>query len=143
MRLQSTWCEQKRWADILAALPDDFLARAALGEEIVVLDYGARADVPRAIWQGLEWVKYALHRSWFEEVYTPSGRAGPMKFYFGAQYQELNERVLTRLRYFRRFATGQLDIGAQCGRSRYDGNYQALTSLLRRYHDHAIPVSAG
>ena len=143
MRLQSTWCEQKRWADVLTALPDEFLVRAALGERITVIDYGAHADAPRAIWQGLEWVKYALHRTWFERMYTPVGRAQSMQHYFGTQYQELDERVLVRLRYFRRFAAGQLQIGALFGRSRYDGNYQALASLLRRYHDHAIPVSAG
>ena len=143
LRLQSTWCEQKRWADVLAALPDDFLVRAALGEEILVYDYGAHADVPRAVWQGLEWVKYALCRRWYEREYIPEGRAGPMRRYFAVQYEELDIRILTRLAYFGKFSTGVLDIRARTGRSRYDGQYEALASILRRHHDHAIPVPAG
>ena len=143
MRLQSTWCEQKLWADVLMGLPDEFLLRAALGEELTVYDYGAGKDVPRAVWQGLEWVSLVLCQRWYDREYVPVGRAAPMWRYWVDVAATLDARVKARVDYFGRFAAGVLDIRARTGRSRYDGRYSDLADILRRHHDHAIPVPAG
>jgi hypothetical protein len=108
MRLQSTYCEQKLWNDILMTIPDEFLFRASLGDECRVYDYGANRIVPRSIWQGLELVRYVLMRKWFNEIVFLEGRQGRSMFgYFDRVYTGLPKRVLTRLTYFEKYLIGK------------------------------------
>lgn len=64
IRIQSTQCEQKHWDRVIQELDYDFLINAALGNECVIYDYGARKPNARAMYQGVEFIKYVLHRRW-------------------------------------------------------------------------------
>lgn len=131
IRIQSTWCEQKRWEDILMALSDDFLMQAALGHECVVYDYGAGKPVPRAVWQGLEWVKFVLWRLWHAEPYLPEGRAAQAWGYFGKAYYCLSDRAKARLGYFRKFVAGPLRIRAVTSATELDGKTEEYVRMAR------------
>ena len=101
LRIQSTHCEQKRWEDVLASVPDEMLLRLAMGEECRIYDYGANKPISRACWQGMEWVRYVLCRRWLGEKVQPGGRASLMGLYFEEQYRRaLSDRALRRLDYF-------------------------------------------
>lgn len=122
MRLQSTHCEQKRWDYVLASVPDEFLFRLALGDECRVYDYGARKAVPRAVWQGLEWVRYAVTRRWTGEEVAPQGRAKTMGPYFSEQYARLTDREKARLDYFGGMAIGAPRISSVTAPTTHDGD---------------------
>lgn len=62
--IRSTHFERKQSSDALLELPDDMLLSAAFGEWILVIDYGARKDRSRAVWQGVPYVSYVLNRFW-------------------------------------------------------------------------------
>ena len=77
MRLQSSHCEAQDYAGILANLDHNLLMHLALGFDCRVYDFGSRGNdweamdgtlerryVPRAIWWGLEWSRFALTRMW-------------------------------------------------------------------------------
>lgn len=104
MRLQSTHCEQKRWADTLASVPDEFMWHLAMGDTCVVYDYGARKSCPRAVWQGLELFRYVAERRWFGRVVEPNGGVGAMGSYFSSVYAELTKPQKHRLDYYGGFA---------------------------------------
>jgi hypothetical protein len=104
IRIQSTWCEQKEWERIILTISDDFLMHAALNVPCVVYDYGANKPVPRAIWQGLEWIKFVLTRIWYNEDYRIEGRGGvAMENYFNSEIHKLSETVWNRIAYYRRY----------------------------------------
>ena len=76
-RIQSSQCESQDYSGLLADLDHDMMLHLALGHECRVYDFGSRgatwvADdgsaeplyVPRAIWWGLEWWRYALNDIW-------------------------------------------------------------------------------
>ena len=133
VRIQSTACEQKRWEDILMQLSDDFMLSAAFGHCCIVYDYGANKDVPRAIWQGLEWVKYVLWRTWWGRPYRPIGRASTMEPYFDEQYRKLSPRARARLAYFKRYCRyGEtvLRISSVTGPTSRDGDTAYYVGLL-------------
>lgn len=134
IRLQSTACEQKLWADILMQLSDDFLMAAALGHDCVVYDYGAGRAVPRAVWQGLEWVKFVLHRRWKGQTYMPQGRAALMHGYFGREYARLPDRVKARLDYFGKFSimSDPIRISAVTEATAHDGDTGYYVGVMRR-----------
>jgi hypothetical protein len=131
MRLQSTHCEQKRWGDVLASVPDEFLFRLAMGDECRVYDYGARKDVPRAVWQGLEWVRYAVTLRWTGEAVTPTGRARTMGRYFAEQYQALTSRETARLDYFGAMANAAPRISAVTEPTTHDGDKAWFVGCVR------------
>ena len=125
LRIQSTACEQKRWGPILDDLSPDFLMLAALGKPIVVYDFGANKEIPRAIWQGLEWVKCVLCRRWHFFDYHPIGRASSMAEYFAHQYHNLGRRTKSKLDYYGKFCTGNiLDIRSSAGATAHDGDIE-------------------
>jgi hypothetical protein len=79
VRVQSTWCEQQRWGDVLLTAGADLLYHLARGERCVVHDVSERDRETRACWQGLSWLRWALSRAWGvapePEVFKPSGMA--------------------------------------------------------------------
>ena len=103
IRIQSTWCEQKRWSDILWTLSDDFLMACAKGELCYVYDFSEKRKYTRAVWQGLEWIKYVLNRRWYGRTYKPEGRAGTAGKYFDEQYRKLSKNVLNRIDYYGKY----------------------------------------
>ena len=104
IRIQSTWCEQKRWADLLAGISDSFLLHLAMGHECVVYDAGSRTECPRAIWQGLTWIHWAACRSWSADGFrAPTDRAQSATTAFEGVWRSLPRQPVTRLKWFRRF----------------------------------------
>ena len=102
IRIQFTACEQKRWDFILQDLDCDFLISLARGHECIVHDAGHNGN-PRALWQGLEFVRYALSLRWFGVAPAPIVRKHNVREYFECQYRKLSSRTLVKLGYFRRW----------------------------------------
>eukprot|EP00965_Chrysotila_dentata_P202347 6181080-Pleurochrysis_carterae.AAC.4 len=81
-RIQSSHCEQNDYVSILNSLDANMLTYLALGFECRVYDFGSRGAIwsqtaidagpgkseflyiPRALWWGLEWQRYALNQLW-------------------------------------------------------------------------------
>jgi hypothetical protein len=103
IRIQSTWCEQKHWGDILWTLSDDFLMAAAKGEICYVFDFSEKRKSTRAVWQGLEWIKFVLFKRWYGITYVPEGRAKTAGKYFEEQYKKLPKKVKNRIDYYGKF----------------------------------------
>lgn len=107
LRLQSTWCEQKRWADILWTLGPDFYINLARGP-VTVHDVSERPRTTRACWQGLVWVRFACERLWEGPEHPAIGRNGQdMTPYFTGELGRLDDRVRTFVRYFRSHYQGR------------------------------------
>jgi hypothetical protein len=132
IRIQSTACEQKRWEFILQDLDNDFLMNLALGNECVIYDCSCRGT-SRAIWQGLEWIKYILNRVWFNEIINTSVRGNNCSIYFEECYQLLNRKTLKKLKYYKKFLnTKKLNLYHICLKTNCDGNYGYYLRLLKK-----------
>jgi hypothetical protein len=104
IRIQSTACEQKRWSFIIEDLDYNFLLNLYTGNKVKVIDYGARKEVPRAIYQGLSWVEYVCNRYWFNySMDTIFVKQYNSVKYFDEQYLKLSEAAKKKLDYFKRF----------------------------------------
>ncbi len=136
MRVQSTHCEQKQWELVFASIPDDMLMRLALGYKVIVVDYGKRHQMPRALWQGMELLKYVLYRMWFDREYMPQTRAvSDNGEYFANVYLRLrdNRRIRRRIEYFKRFLqTDDLDIEYVYDTSRIDTHWDKILDITAK-----------
>ena len=132
IRLQSTACEQKRWGFILETISDDLLLRLAIGEKCIVYDYGAHKEIPRAVWQGLGWLRFALELSWLNRIYTPKGRMSTGRNYFEQKYLTLHPNVKNRLKYFKKFLnTDTLYLSSVTSFTTKDGDYEYYNNLIK------------
>lgn len=117
LRIQSTWCEAKRWEDVLWTVSPDFYFNVAEGAEVCVHDVSERSRMTRALWQGLPWIRYACERAWDvpdKHLYRVTVRKGGMPdskgssdatIYFQIVYSLMSERARNYLRYFRKYYT--------------------------------------
>ena len=75
VRIQSTLCEVGDMEKMLLELDANLLVSLALGYSCVVYDFGSRdkkRGVPRALWYGLEFTRFALNRYWFDGEDVPT-----------------------------------------------------------------------
>jgi len=137
IRIQSTACEQKRWEFILNDLDYDFLLNLALGRMCVVVDYSNKNNNKkcRAVWQGLEWIKFVLFRVWFNVDCIVFVAGKECTKYFNEQYRKLDRKTTTRLKYFKKFlitnpATNSIRIYHFTEKTENDGNYDYFRKVL-------------
>lgn len=123
VRIQSSRCEANDFYGILSDIDHNLLFQLAIGSECVVYDYGSRgtawpgADgemkVPRAIWWGVEWVRYALRRTWkIEETDAPPPtlRGYNVKSLFDEKLNRLPKPLYKKLKYYRKFHPEGVDL---------------------------------
>ena len=135
IRIQSTACEQKRWDFIIQELDYSFLMDLALGEIVMVHDMGANKETSRAIYQGLEFVKFALNKNWLGKDYIPKVRGFNCYKYFIEVYNNLDKRTLKKLDYFKKFL--KTDCIWLLGHSKatiHDGDYTYYNDKLEQYY---------
>lgn len=124
IRIQSTACEQKRWRFIIEDLDYTFLMRAAAGYSCIVYDASAKKNTSRAIYQGLEWIKYALSMAWTYTPTLPIVRGHNCSDYFAEAWREMTPDATRKLRYVKRFYAGKgIHIEGVCRLTDNDGNY--------------------
>lgn len=126
IRIQSCHCERKCWGKVLDNLDNNFLMWLALGKEITIVDYSARKLVPRSLYQGLEWVWFALSKSWNLEPYIPIVHEANCLKYFEQEYRNLSKDTLKRLKYFRKFLNNPQKPSIISAQTDKDGDYEYL-----------------
>ena len=136
IRIQSTACEQKRWGEILMDLDYTFLMDLALGNECFVIDYSQKKDMPRSLYQGLEWIKYALGRVWFDRHYKPCVKGHNCIAYFDTEFEKIKKgKAIMKLKYFKKFIKcTELKLHTITGRTKRDGDYEYYSKILEDSH---------
>ena len=103
IRIQSTACEQKRWEFILNDIDHNFLMNLALGKTCKIYDYSEKKKMTRAMFQGIEWIRFVLNKRWFDRNYLPFVRGHFVQDYFYNEYRKLNRKTLKRIDYYKKF----------------------------------------
>ena len=118
LRIQSTMCEVGDMEKVLLELDANFLVSAALGYSCVVYDYGSRdkkRGVPRALWYGLEFVRYALNVEWFGAPDRPPILRGKrVDQDFRRKLGGVSKSCKKRIRYYRQFIPPEVAARGRC-----------------------------
>ena len=130
-RIQSTHCEQKLWSQMILEIENDMLMNLAIGNTCMVVDAGKRGRT-RALWQGLEFLKYALHRCWLDCEYQSNGRASTSQGYFSQCYSVLSQPAKSKLKYYRKFLlTDTIRLYPTSKKTVNDGRYDYFKSIVK------------
>ena len=133
IRIQSTLCERKCWDKLLKDLDYDFLMHLALGTSCVIFDYSPRKKQTRAIYQGLEFIKYVLTRRWLRKTPKAFVKGLNVTAYFEQEYDKLSKTTKAKIDYFRKFLqTDELKVEGICAKTTHDGDFSFYYKELRQ-----------
>lgn len=134
VRIQSTKCEQKDWNFIIEDLDYEFLFDVGRGEIVYVFDKSERKEMSRALYQGLEWIKYVLNRRWLGKIIVPKVKDNNVSTYFDIQYNKLSRRAKKKLDYVKKFITSNCIniIPIQTSKSTYSNDVEMFKLLLEK-----------
>lgn len=129
MRLRSTDCEHKHWAEIIDTLPDDFLLDLAAGRRVIVHDRACSdraGGLSRAQWQGLAWVRYALARAdWGPCGASDGGPRSAAPGYWLQVWETIPGATKGRLRWFSKWVqVDEIRLECQGGIAEHDGDHE-------------------
>ena len=131
VRIQSTACEQKRWAPILEDLDYTFLIALATGRECRIYDYSNKKEVPRALYQGVPWIHFALEKLWYDRTVTAWVKSNNVTAYFEECYVKQRIREIRKLRWMEKFLSGDpIRLVPMPGQTRLDGHYETYREML-------------
>jgi hypothetical protein len=115
------------------------LLALAVGDEVIIYDAGSRSKngVSRVVWQGIPFIKYALHVAWDIPVTAasePRVKAHVVTGYFDEVLGGLTDAAIKKLRYFKKFAdTNVINLEGVTKPSVHDGRGDDIyRSLLQR-----------
>ena len=160
-RIQSSHCEAQDFNGILTNLDHNLLMHLALGYECRVYDFGSRGNlwegedaapvqkyVPRALWWGLEWSRYALAQLWKledAESAPPLLRGVNVESMFKSKLDALPKPLNKKLKYYRsHLAPGLTSLdhlkGYYTG-TVLDGNKEAYREMLLAHRGRSADFS--
>ncbi len=103
LRIQSSHCEGHSWDRMLLDLDNNLLMHLALGYECIVYDFGAHTEYSKAVYIGLEWIKYCLNRRWFNRIAKPIVKGKDISNYFEVEYAKLSKYAKKKIDYYKKF----------------------------------------
>ena len=139
IRIQSSHCESNNFSGILGGLDSTFLMYLAMGHDCYIYDFGSRnkkRKAPRAVWYGITFIKYALHKMWElpGEPPTPILRGHNAAAAFDKAIKFLDKAVKKKIKYYKNYvSTSQLSIYGVVGATEIDGRRDLHSHLAFEY----------
>ncbi len=145
LRIESTRLEQKQFWRTLYDLDHTFLMNVAMGNECLVYDYSNKKNQPRAIFQGLEWIKFVLNHFWLSKEYQTNVKGLNTNKYFDCvlrnwnapDYKKWWTLTMSKLDYYihhRFVVTKEIRIKGIGQRTTHDGDYHFYEKIVEDYY---------
>lgn len=100
IRIQSCHIESRKWELILDELDYNFMMFLAMGFECEVHDCGAQCETSKAVYYGVEWVRFVLNKRWLKQTIIPIVKGKNVLADFEKKYSEISRKSRHRLDYF-------------------------------------------
>lgn len=133
LRIQSSHCESHKWEKMLLELDSNFLMSLALGYRCLVYDYGAQAEISKAIYFGLEWIRYFLNRRWLGRITNPIVKGKNISNYFEGQYEHISKQTRKHIDYYKKYLfTEEIHLEGISSTTLHDNHSEYYREILRR-----------
>jgi hypothetical protein len=104
----------------------------ALGNLCIVYDCSNKKQIPRSLFQGLQFVIYVLNIVWFNKNEPALVRTINCQKYFYEEYKKLDKKVLKKIKYFKKFLlTDKLNIAIKSRQTNLDNKYNLYKNILK------------
>ena len=140
IRIQSTHIENEAFDKLLSTLDSNFLMSLALGYECIIYDFGAKNYISKAIYYGIEWIKYVLNIRWFNKLETPYIKGKKVEKQFAEHYKKINKKTKKQLDYYKKFlVTNQLNITSITTTTNNDNQPDFYLEIIKKYIENCYP----
>ena len=141
-RIQSTHCEQQQLERLITDADPTLLLYLALGHTCIIHDFGSRntkSQAPRAIWYGLEFIRYVLNTSWNapqseQRAYL---RGFDARASFDAHMRTFSPAMKTKLKYYGQFVAPSSFPGVRLlgcyASTQHDADFEYYLSVVNTY----------
>eukprot|EP00873_Tetraselmis_striata_P034331 jgi/Tetstr1/454595/TSEL_041489.t1 len=142
-RVQSTACEQQKFEQLMNEIDANLLMSLAAGHCCLVWDYGSRnrkRAVPRAIWYGLEFARFALNKEWLARDTDAYLRGVKVTDQFAKHLKGFSRSTKRRIRYFRRYVPAgavEVRLYGVYQATEHDDDWEYYRDL---FHSHCLPL---
>lgn len=155
VRIQSSHCEANAFNSVLENIDHNLLFHLATGARCLVYDMGSRdtrwpgeeglesKKIPRALWWGVEWSRYALSKIWKVDVQKPTLRGYRTERLFQEKLKRLPKPLYKKLKYYRKFDPQKVDlVSVYCeGGTDNDGDDVAYARMVDAWCE-AVSISS-
>lgn len=133
VRIQSTHCENAAFDKMLLTLDSNFLMSLALGFDCVVYDFGAKSETSKAVYYGLEWIRYFLSKRWLGVEHIPFVKGKNVTRQFQEHYKKINKKTKQQIDYYKKFLlTNELHLSAVTGSTQNDNQPEFYANILKK-----------
>lgn len=134
VRIQSTSCEQHNWNKLLMELDYSFLLDLALGNHVVICDTSAHKKISRALYQGVEFIRFVLSKYWLGIELKSVVKGQNCYNYFKEEYKKINEKTFKKLKYLKKFLnTDSINITTIGKNTTHDSDYKYYKEILIKH----------
>ncbi|GAB5362467.1 hypothetical protein AAMO2058_000799400 [Amorphochlora amoebiformis] len=143
VRIMSSQCEQDDFEGILMSLDHNLLMHLALGHICLIYDLGSRqlhwpdhaVGIPRAIWWGLEWTRFALSSCWKLGDGLASLRGRDVSNMFARRLLGISKKIKKKMRYYRTFLrTDRVNLFGVYRRTEHDADNDFYKKILWKFY---------
>ena len=136
IRIQSSHCERKKYDLIINDIDNNFLMYAALGFECKVYDFAANSEVSKAVYSGLEWLRYVLNKRWLGLDYRPVIKGKKVDTFFAGHYSKLDYKQKRKIDYFNKYLlTDNIKITGICSQTSNDNKSEFYRKVLEEIYN--------
>jgi len=135
IRIQSSHCERQKYNQILENIDYNFLMYLAMGYECVVYDFAANSEVPKAIYTGLEWIKYVCNRRWLNKEYPVIVKDKNVTEFYKLHYAKIDYKIKRKIDYFKKFLlTEELRIISITTQTKNDNKIEFYQKIIQNIY---------
>jgi hypothetical protein len=134
IRIQSTHCERHLWDKIIMETDHNLLMMLALGYECRVYDFGTNTEMAKAIYMGIEWLKFVLNKRWFGRDYIPVAKGKNIEDYFRNEYKNISKTAKKKIDYYKKFLLcEELLLTGISAATNMDAKHEYFKSILENH----------
>lgn len=120
----------------------NFLFDLAQGKLVKIYDTSRNKKESRALYQGVEFIRYVLLRRWFNIESTEIQavvKEHTVTQYFETEYKKLSKNTKKKLDYVKKFVNSNgIHITRICKKSLYDGQYEYFKRIIEKKEEKFI-----
>lgn len=136
MRIQSSHCERHLWNRIIIETDHNLYMMLALGYECRVYDFGTNTEMAKAIYMGVEWLKFVLNKRWFGVDYKPNAKGKNVSGYFTQEYSKLDKQSKKKIDYYKKFILcDELRLVGVSDETNMDAKNEYFRSILSKHYE--------
>jgi len=135
IRIQSSHCERQKYNQILENIDYNFLMYLAMGYVCIVYDYAANSEVPKAVYTGLEWIKYVCNRRWLNKEYPVIVKEKNVTDFYKLHYAKIDYKIKRKIDYFKKFLlTDELKIISITTQTKNDNKIEFYQKIIQNIY---------